>query len=168
MREFVLLLCDVVGLQRCRGDFDGVGEDLLALLNLPGFVGDGLFFVFDLRNGMTRLRRIEDDAGTELRLRCGLECRHESDGECGEDYFPHGFVPFFRRWFGRTFAAVRLYCCAARISLWSCARRSACGLHRASRSFFLASRVSISSLVNFSPVSILEEPAVSGSIQSLA
>ena len=85
MREFVLLLCDVVGLQRCRGDFDGVGEDLLALLNLPGFVGDGLFFVFDLRNGMTRLRRIEDDAGTELRLRCGLECRHESDGECGED-----------------------------------------------------------------------------------
>ena len=71
MREFVLLLCHVVGLQRCRGDFDGVGEDLLALLNLPGFVGDGLFFVFDLRNGMTRLRRIEDDAGTELRLRCG-------------------------------------------------------------------------------------------------
>jgi hypothetical protein len=53
MREFVLLLCDVVCLQRCRGDFDGVGEDLLALLNLPGFVGDGLFFVFDLRDGMT-------------------------------------------------------------------------------------------------------------------
>jgi len=44
----------------------------LALLNLPGFVG-GWFFVFDLRNGMTRLRRIEDDAGTNapaLRLEC--------------------------------------------------------------------------------------------------
>ena len=69
MRELVLLFCDVVGLQRCRGDLHGIRENLLALLNLPGFVGDGLFFVFDLRNGMTRLRRIEDDAGTELRLR---------------------------------------------------------------------------------------------------
>ena len=69
VREVVLLLCDVVGLQRRRGDLDGVGEDLLALLDLLDFVGDGLFFVFDLRDGMARLRGIEHDAGTELRVR---------------------------------------------------------------------------------------------------
>ena len=66
MGEFVLLLCDVVGLQRCRGDLHGVGEDLLALLDLPDFVGDGSLFVLDLRDGVPRLCRIEDDAGTEL------------------------------------------------------------------------------------------------------
>jgi hypothetical protein len=84
VREFVLLLCDVVGLQRRRGDLHGVGEDLLALLNLPGFVGDGLFFVFDLRNGMTRLRRIEDDAGTELCIRERLQRRRKPNGEHGK------------------------------------------------------------------------------------
>jgi hypothetical protein len=71
VHEVVLLLGDVVGLQRRRGDLDGVGEDLLALLDLLGLVGDGLFFVFDLRNGVDRLRRIVDDAGTELRVRAG-------------------------------------------------------------------------------------------------
>ena len=69
MHEFVLLLGDVVGLQCCRCNLDGVGEDLLALLDLLELVGDGLFFVFDLRNGVGRLRRIEDDAGTELCVR---------------------------------------------------------------------------------------------------
>ena len=57
----------------------------MALLNLLGFVGDGFLFVLDLRDGMTRLRRIEDDAGTELRVRGGLQCRGKSDGECGKD-----------------------------------------------------------------------------------
>jgi hypothetical protein len=66
-------------LQRRRSNLDGVGEDLLALLNLLSFVGDGLFFVFDLRNGVTRLRRIEDDAGTELGVRGGLQCHGKSD-----------------------------------------------------------------------------------------
>jgi len=64
--EFVLLLCDVVGLQGRRCNLDGIGEDLLALLNLATFVGDGRLFVLDLRDGVTCLRRIEDDAGTEL------------------------------------------------------------------------------------------------------
>ena len=73
--RFVLLLCDVVGLQRRRGDLDGVGEDLLALLDLLDFVGDGSLFVLDLRDGVARLRRIEDDAGTELRVRERLQCR---------------------------------------------------------------------------------------------
>ena len=85
MRKLILLLCDVVGLQRRRSNLDGVGEDLLALFNLPDFVCDRFLFVLDLRDGMTRLRRIEDDTGTELRVRGGLECRCESDGECGNN-----------------------------------------------------------------------------------
>ena len=74
MREVVLLLCDVIGLQRRRSNLYGVGEDLLALLDLPDFVGNGSLFVLDLRDGVTRLRRIKDDAGTELRVRGGLQC----------------------------------------------------------------------------------------------
>ena len=58
---------------------------MLALLDLLELVGDGLFFVFDLRDGVDRLRRIVDDAGAELRVRCGLQCRGKSDGECGEE-----------------------------------------------------------------------------------
>ena len=46
MRQFVLLFGDVVGLQ-CRGrNLDGVGEDLLALLDLLGFVGNGSFSIW--------------------------------------------------------------------------------------------------------------------------
>jgi hypothetical protein len=44
-----------------------------------------LFFVFDLRNGVDRLRRIVDDTGTELRVRSGLQYRSEADSECGND-----------------------------------------------------------------------------------
>jgi hypothetical protein len=58
---------------------------LLALLDLLELVGNGSLFVFDLRNGVGRLRGIEDDAGTELRVRSGVSCRSESDGECGDD-----------------------------------------------------------------------------------
>jgi len=82
--EVVLLLCDVVGLQRCRGDFDGVGEDLLTLLDLVDFVGDGRLFVLDLRDGVTRLCGIEDDAGTELRISERLQCRRKPNGEHGK------------------------------------------------------------------------------------
>ncbi len=71
MREVVLLLYDVVGLERRRGDLDGVGEDLLALLDLLDLVGDGSLFVLDLRDGVGRLCGIVDDAGTELRVRDG-------------------------------------------------------------------------------------------------
>ena len=85
MHEVVLLLGDVVGLQRSGGNIDGVGKDLLALLDLLELVGDGLFFVFDLRNGVDRLRRIVDDTGTELCVRSGLQCRSEADRECGND-----------------------------------------------------------------------------------
>ena len=85
MREFVLLLGDVVGLQCCRSNLDGVGEDLLALLDLLGFVGDGSFFILDLRDGVTGLRRIEDNAGTKLGVRYGLQCRAKSEGEYGKD-----------------------------------------------------------------------------------
>ena len=56
MNEVVLLLCDVVFPYRCCGDVDSVGKDLLALLDLLKLVGDGLFFVFDLRNGVSGLR----------------------------------------------------------------------------------------------------------------
>jgi len=81
--EFVLLLCDVVGLQRCRGDLHGVGEDLLALLELPDFVGDGSLFVLDLRDGVPSLCRIEDDAGTELCI-CERLQRRKPNGEHGK------------------------------------------------------------------------------------
>jgi hypothetical protein len=85
MRELVVLLCDVVGLQRRRCDLHGVSEDLLTLLDLVNFVGDRCLFVLDLRNGVTSLCRIEDDARTELRVRGGLQCRSEADSECGND-----------------------------------------------------------------------------------
>ena len=68
-----------------RGDLDSVGEDLLALLDLLDLVGDGSLFVFDLRDGVGRLRGIVDDAGTELRVRDGVQCRSEADSECGND-----------------------------------------------------------------------------------
>jgi hypothetical protein len=58
---------------------------LLALLDLLELVGDGLFFVFDLRNGVDRLRRIVDDTGTKLRLRSGLQCHGEADSEYGNE-----------------------------------------------------------------------------------
>ena len=62
MHEVVLLLGDVVGLQ-CRGcDLDRIGEDLLALRNLLGLVGDGFLFVPDLDDGVRRLCWIENDA----------------------------------------------------------------------------------------------------------
>ena len=92
MHEVVLLLGDVVGLQRRCGDLDRVGEDLLSLLDLLNLVGDGSFFVFDLSNGMGRLRRVVDDAGAELRVRNGLQCRSEADRECGNDQLLHFLV----------------------------------------------------------------------------
>jgi hypothetical protein len=58
---------------------------LLALLDLLELVGDGLFFVFDLGNGVDRLRWIVDDARAELRVGSGLQCRSEADRECGND-----------------------------------------------------------------------------------
>jgi hypothetical protein len=73
VREFVLLLGDVVGLQCGGRNLDGVGENLLALLDLLGLVGDGSFFVFDLGNGVPGLRRIEDDTRTELGVCGGLK-----------------------------------------------------------------------------------------------
>jgi hypothetical protein len=85
VHELVLLFGDVVRLQSRRRDLDGVGEDLLALLDLLELVGDGLFFVFDLRDGVDRLRRIVDDTGAELRLRRRFECCGKSDGQCGND-----------------------------------------------------------------------------------
>ena len=93
MGEFVLLLCDVVGLQRCRGDLHGVGEDLLALLDLPDFVGDGSLFVLDLRDGVTRLCRIEDDSGTELCI-CERLQRRKPNGEHRKGKFLHLSHPF--------------------------------------------------------------------------
>src|ERR1019366_3045869 len=96
MHELVLLLGRVVGLQRCRRNLDGVGKDLLSLLDLLELVGDGSLFVFDLRNGVGRLRRIVDDAGTELRERCGFERCGKSEGECGNDQFLH--CVSFRLW----------------------------------------------------------------------
>jgi hypothetical protein len=68
-------------LQCCGGNLDCVREDLLALLDLSDFVSEGSLFVLDLRDGVTRLRRIEDDAGTELRVRDGLPCHGEANGE---------------------------------------------------------------------------------------
>src|SRR5208282_2163811 len=52
--------------------------------------------VFDLRNGVGRLRRIVDDAGTELGERCGFERCGKSEGECGNDQFFH--CVSFRLW----------------------------------------------------------------------
>jgi hypothetical protein len=43
-----------------------------------------LFLLFDLRDGVDRLRRIEDDA-PELRKRRGRERRCKSDGKCSND-----------------------------------------------------------------------------------
>jgi hypothetical protein len=40
--------------------------------------------LFDLRDGVDRLSRIEDDA-PELRERGGLQRCGKSDGECGND-----------------------------------------------------------------------------------
>jgi hypothetical protein len=80
MREFVLLLGGVVGLKRGGGDLYRVREDLLALLNLLGFVGDGSFFVLDLRHGVARLRGIENDSRAELRVCGGLQCCGKSEG----------------------------------------------------------------------------------------
>src|SRR5260370_23055840 len=92
MRELVLLLGDVVGLQRRRCNLHRVSEDLLTLLDLVNFVGDGCLFVLDLRDCVTRLCRIEDDARTELRVRGGLQCRSEADSECSNDYLLHFLV----------------------------------------------------------------------------
>jgi hypothetical protein len=119
VREVVLLLGDVVGLQRRRGNLDGVGEDLLALLDLLELVGDGLFFVFDLRDGVTRLRRIEDDAGTELRVRGGLQCRGKSDGECGNDQFLHCLVLSFAVGVACSYSDTALLLCGKNFSLES-------------------------------------------------
>ena len=44
-------------------------------------VANGLFFMLDLDDGMAGLRGVEDDAGAELRVRSGLQCRDESDSE---------------------------------------------------------------------------------------
>ena len=41
-------------------------------------------FVFDLRDGVTRLCRIEDDAGTELCIRERLQRRRKPNGEHGK------------------------------------------------------------------------------------
>src|SRR4029077_11607299 len=81
------------GLQRCRGDLHGVGEDLLTLLDLPDFVGDGSLFVLDLRDGVPRLRRIEDDSGTELCI-CERLQRRKHNGEHGKGKFLHLCRPF--------------------------------------------------------------------------
>jgi hypothetical protein len=89
MHELVLLFGEVVRLESRRRDLDGVGEDLSALLDLLELVGDGLFFVFDLGDGVDRLRRIVDDTGAELRLRRRLQCWGKSDGQCGNDEFLH-------------------------------------------------------------------------------
>jgi hypothetical protein len=80
MREFVLLLGHVVGLKRGCSDLDRVREDLLTLLDLLGLVDDGFLFVLDLSDGVTRLRGIEDDTGTELRLSEGLKGYSKSEG----------------------------------------------------------------------------------------
>src|SRR5580700_4014671 len=68
----------------------------------------------------------------------------------------------------RASTAVPRYCCIARISFWICARWSACGLQRATRSFFWASWA----LSVFESASFLLErsadPAVSGSRHSFA
>ena len=41
-------------------------------------------FVLDLRDGVTRLRRIEDDARTELCIRERLQRRRKPNGEHGK------------------------------------------------------------------------------------
>ena len=67
--KVVLLLHGVVGLQGSRGDLDGVGKDLCSVLDLLGFIGKRLLFMFDLHDGVAGLGGVEDDAGAELRLR---------------------------------------------------------------------------------------------------
>jgi hypothetical protein len=57
---------------------------LLALLDLLELVGDGSFFVFDLHNGVGRLRRIVDDTGTELGVCRWLYCQRKYESEGGE------------------------------------------------------------------------------------
>ena len=57
----------------------------MALLNLLDFVGDGSLFVLDLSDGVTRLCRIEHDAGTKLCVREWLQCRRrKANGEHGK------------------------------------------------------------------------------------
>jgi len=64
--EVILLFDLVVGLQSGASNLHGIREDLLAILDLLHLVADGLFLMFDLDDGMARLRRIEHNAGAEL------------------------------------------------------------------------------------------------------
>ena len=81
VHEVVLLLGDVVGLQCRRRDFDRVREDLLALFDLLKLVGNGLFFVFDLHNGVGRLRRIVDEKTNEQRPKQAAPRPFVDDGQ---------------------------------------------------------------------------------------
>ena len=83
--ELVLLLDLVVGLERRVGDLDGVGENLLSVLDLLNLVADGPFLVLDLGDGVGRLRGIEHNPRPELRVRDGRghDGQHCGEGETG-------------------------------------------------------------------------------------
>ena len=102
------------------------------------------------------------------------------DGVVGANFFISGSVVLtaasliamiaggsknFSKWAIAVLALV--ICCVARMSLCSCAGRSAFGLHLSSRSFLLASSSAICSLVRVCPVRSLVVPELS-SRQSLA
>ena len=85
MVEVVLLLQLVVGLECCAGDLDGVGENLLAVLDLLHLVADGPLFVLDLGDGVGRLSGIQYNPRPELRVRDGggHDGQHCGEGETG-------------------------------------------------------------------------------------
>jgi hypothetical protein len=85
----------------------------LALLYLLNFVGNGLLLVLDLHNGVDRLCRVVNNAGTELCVRCRLYSDHEPDGECGKDWLFQRVVLSFAVDGCGCLAAKRHYYCAA-------------------------------------------------------
>jgi hypothetical protein len=61
VREFVLLLGDVVGLQGRRRDFDGVGKYLSSVLDLFCLIFNRFAFIENLRVGVGGLGRVVDE-----------------------------------------------------------------------------------------------------------